>query len=182
MIIIPMAGMSSRFFKAGYSKPKYMLELNGEFLFDLCLKSFKLYFETEHFVFILRDVFNTKSFVLQRIASLGINSYTLITLDKETRGQAETVYLAISKLFNIEQPITIFNIDTIRPNFIFTKFEGENECYIEVFRGDGDNWSFVMPSNDVKMRSLLLAKKNKFLTYAAQDYIIFLQLKFYFSI
>ncbi len=87
MIIIPMAGMSSRFFKAGYSKPKYMLELNGEFLFDLCLKSFKLYFETEHFVFILRDVFNTKSFVLQRIASLGINSYTLITLDKETRGK-----------------------------------------------------------------------------------------------
>ncbi|BBR67245.1 glycosyltransferase family 2 protein [Escherichia coli] len=161
MIIIPMAGMSSRFFKAGYSKPKYMLELNGEFLFDLCLKSFKLYFETEHFVFILRDVFNTKSFVLQRIASLGINSYTLITLDKETRGQAETVYLAISKLFNIEQPITIFNIDTIRPNFIFTKFEGENECYIEVFRGDGDNWSFVMPSNDVKNEVIATSEKKQ---------------------
>ncbi|EII5689729.1 capsular biosynthesis protein, partial [Vibrio parahaemolyticus] len=26
MIVIPMAGMSSRFFKAGYDKPKYMLE------------------------------------------------------------------------------------------------------------------------------------------------------------
>ncbi|EGR1720790.1 capsular biosynthesis protein, partial [Vibrio parahaemolyticus] len=25
MIVIPMAGMSSRFFKAGYDKPKYML-------------------------------------------------------------------------------------------------------------------------------------------------------------
>ncbi|EID7846057.1 capsular biosynthesis protein, partial [Vibrio parahaemolyticus] len=24
MIVIPMAGMSSRFFKAGYDKPKYM--------------------------------------------------------------------------------------------------------------------------------------------------------------
>lgn len=31
------------------------------------------------------------------------------------------------------------------------------------------------------MRSLLLAKKNKFLTYAAQDYIIFLQLKILFQ-
>ncbi|EGR2739468.1 capsular biosynthesis protein, partial [Vibrio parahaemolyticus] len=29
MIVIPMAGMSSRFFKAGYDKPKYMLEATG---------------------------------------------------------------------------------------------------------------------------------------------------------
>ena len=30
MFIIPMAGLSSRFFKAGYNKPKYQLDLNGE--------------------------------------------------------------------------------------------------------------------------------------------------------
>lgn len=30
MIVIPMAGMSSRFFKAGYTQPKYMLEAHGQ--------------------------------------------------------------------------------------------------------------------------------------------------------
>lgn len=59
--------------------------------------------------------------------------------------------------------------------------KGENECYIEVFRGDGDNWSFVMPSNDVKNEVIATSEKNKFLTYAAQDYIIFLQLKILFQ-
>lgn len=33
MFIIPMAGLSSRFFKAGYTKPKYQLDLNGETVF-----------------------------------------------------------------------------------------------------------------------------------------------------
>ncbi|EOA0230274.1 capsular biosynthesis protein, partial [Escherichia coli] len=34
MIVIPMAGLSSRFKKAGYVKPKYMLEAHGKTLFS----------------------------------------------------------------------------------------------------------------------------------------------------
>ncbi|EKO3985769.1 capsular biosynthesis protein, partial [Vibrio fluvialis] len=41
MIMIPMAGMSSRFFKAGYSKPKYMLEAKGKTLFEHSVLSFE---------------------------------------------------------------------------------------------------------------------------------------------
>ncbi|MBD6989485.1 capsular biosynthesis protein, partial [Vibrio parahaemolyticus] len=44
MIIIPMAGMSSRFFNAGYDKPKYMLEARGVTLFEHSILSFKKYF------------------------------------------------------------------------------------------------------------------------------------------
>lgn len=49
MIIIPMAGLSSRFFKAGYTKPKYMLDAHGISLFDHAVNSFKAYFKTETF-------------------------------------------------------------------------------------------------------------------------------------
>ncbi|ECR5117115.1 capsular biosynthesis protein, partial [Salmonella enterica] len=34
MIIIPMAGLSSRFFKAGYTKPKYELKAHDKTLFE----------------------------------------------------------------------------------------------------------------------------------------------------
>ncbi|TOH10549.1 capsular biosynthesis protein, partial [Vibrio parahaemolyticus] len=44
MIVIPMAGMSSRFFKAGYKLPKYMLEAHGKSLFEHSLRSFESYF------------------------------------------------------------------------------------------------------------------------------------------
>lgn len=55
-----MAGMSSRFFKAGYDKPKYMLEATGITLFEHSVLSFKNYFERESFLFIIRDKYDTK--------------------------------------------------------------------------------------------------------------------------
>ena len=54
MFIIPMAGLSSRFFKAGYTKPKYQLDLNGESIFAWSVKSFVQYFKSDKFIFHLR--------------------------------------------------------------------------------------------------------------------------------
>ena len=45
MIVIPMAGLSSRFFKAGFEVPKYQLKINDSYVFDLALKSFIQYFD-----------------------------------------------------------------------------------------------------------------------------------------
>ena len=54
MIVIPMAGLSSRFFKAGFDVPKYQLKVDDDYVFDLALKSFERYFDTELFVIVLR--------------------------------------------------------------------------------------------------------------------------------
>lgn len=160
MIVIPMAGLSSRFFKAGYTKPKYMLELNGEPLFDTCVKSFSSYFESEHFVFIVRDVYGTLDFVNERLARLGVKSYHIHVLEQETRGQAETVYLALNQELDRESAITIFNIDTIRPNFSYPSDFSASTSYLEVFKGEGENWSFVMPSSHNSLDVIKTAEKN----------------------
>ncbi|MFA0013653.1 glycosyltransferase family 2 protein [Vibrio lentus] len=146
MIVIPMAGLSSRFFKAGYTKPKYMLEAHGKSLFDHSVESFKQYFKTKKFLFIIRDVFNTLEFVKHRINALGIIDYEIVILDQETRGQAETVTLALKEII-YNGPITIFNIDTFRTNFKYPGPEILADGYLEVFKGDGDNWSFVKPAS-----------------------------------
>ncbi|WP_429080619.1 glycosyltransferase family 2 protein [Aeromonas bivalvium] len=159
MIIIPMAGLSSRFFKAGYTKPKYMLDLHGTLLFDCCLNSFKDYFTSEKFLFIVRDAFDTINFVSERAKSLGILDFEVICLEHETRGQAETVYLGLKHIANERQPITIFNIDTIRPDFKFPQFELCDEAYLEVFLGSGDNWSFVKPMNTLTDRVAFTTEK-----------------------
>lgn len=160
MIIIPMAGLSSRFFKAGYTKPKYMLELHGEPLFDICVKSFSSYFESEHFVFIVRDVYDTLDFVNDRLAHLGVKNYHIHVLEQETRGQAETVYLALNKDLNSQSAITIFNIDTIRPNFSYPSDVIGTSSYLEVFKGEGENWSFVMPSCNSDLDVIKTTEKN----------------------
>ncbi|RJG49546.1 glycosyltransferase family 2 protein [Motilimonas pumila] len=147
MIVIPMAGLSSRFFKAGYEKPKYMLLAHGETLFAHAVKSFSRYFKTETFVFIIRDVYATAEFVEEQVKLLGIAHADIFTLSEATRGQAETVYLGLKDRAAPDSELTIFNIDTFRPNYRKPTFNGTVDGYLEVFKGSGDNWSFAKPLN-----------------------------------
>lgn len=160
MIVIPMAGLSSRFFKAGYAEPKYMLQAHGKSLFDHSVESFKLYFETEKFVFILRDVYNTLAFVKERVKALGIKNYDLVVLTEATRGQAETVTLGLANYRDSDESVTIFNIDTFRPGFKYPDLETLEDGYLEVFRGKGDNWSFVRPVANSSTKIDLTTEKN----------------------
>ncbi|MDE9461684.1 glycosyltransferase family 2 protein [Xenorhabdus bovienii] len=149
MIIIPMAGLSSRFFSAGFDKPKYMLDAHGKTLFEHSVLSFSNYFESKKFVFIIRDIYDTVQFVTHKVKQLGIEDYYIHVLKDETRGQAETVALALKSLesqhVNLDKSITIFNIDTFRPNFIYPKNKLDVDGYLEVFVGNGNNWSYIKP-------------------------------------
>jgi len=159
MIIIPMAGLSSRFFKAGYSKPKYMLKAHGKTLFDHSIESFKTYFETERFLFIVRDVFNTAEFVKKSANALGIKNFDVVVLNEETRGQAETVALGLNEI-SYQGSITIFNIDTFRPNFKHPNLDKYMCGYLEVFQGEGKNWSFVKPFCENSTKVIKTTEKN----------------------
>ncbi|GAB1111502.1 MAG: glycosyltransferase family 2 protein [Shewanella algae] len=145
MIVIPMAGLSSRFFKAGYQEPKYMLPAHGKPLFDHALLSFSRYFATMPFLFIVRDVYNTPEFVEKRCRQLGIKDYRIVSLTEATRGQAETVYLGLTDV-DPQTPLTIFNIDTFRPGFSFPAITEHCDGYLEVFKGEGSNWSYAKPA------------------------------------
>ncbi|CAH7391829.1 Nucleoside-diphosphate-sugar pyrophosphorylase involved in lipopolysaccharide biosynthesis/translation initiation factor 2B, gamma/epsilon subunits (eIF-2Bgamma/eIF-2Bepsilon) [Vibrio chagasii] len=160
MIIIPMAGLSSRFFKAGFKQPKYMLEAHGCTLFAHAINSFKDYFSSEHFLFIVRDVQDTPQFVAQQATSLGIVSYEIKILNEETRGQAETVYLG-SQHCNDHEPITIFNIDTFRPGFNYPASMDQWDGYLEVFSGEGDNWSYARPVSSKTTKVIETAEKRR---------------------
>lgn len=160
MIVIPMAGLSSRFFKAGYKSPKYMLKAHGESLFDHSVKSFSAYFKSERFIFIVRDVYETPAYVQQRAIELGIVSFDIVVLNEETRGQAETVALGLADYRKSNESITIFNIDTFRPGFKYPALDELGDGYLEVFQGGGDNWSFVRPVDDGGTQVNLTTEKN----------------------
>ncbi len=139
-----MAGKSSRFFKAGFDKPKHQLTLNDQYVFDLAVESFAEFFKTELFLFILQDTYQTLEFVEQRIKALGIEQALIHVLDNDTMGQAHTVYLGIDNPdIDDEEPLFIFNIDTFHHNFIKPDFVDQVDGYLEVFKGEGDHWSFV---------------------------------------
>ena len=80
MICIPMAGNSLRFYNAGYSKPKFQLEVENVSLFRLSLMSFINYFDTETFLFILNKKNNSLAFVQNELKTLQSRDYTIVQL------------------------------------------------------------------------------------------------------
>ncbi|WP_431289955.1 glycosyltransferase family 2 protein [Burkholderia cepacia] len=142
MIVIPMVGLSSRFFKAGFTKPKFQLDLAGESVFARAVRSFDHYFKSDRFLFITRTDYDTPDFVKRELDKLGIEDYAIKSLAHDTRGQAETVSLGLGDTSD-EEPLYIFNIDTFRYRYRKPEFVDSCAGYLEVFEGEGDHWSFI---------------------------------------
>ncbi|MFV2030305.1 glycosyltransferase family 2 protein [Neisseria sp. S1] len=160
MFVIPMAGLSSRFFKAGYKKPKYQLMLGHETVFSWAVRSFERYFQSDKFVFIYRDVCDTGFFIKAELKKLGIKDYDLICLPSETLGQADTVYQGTTYI-NSDEELYIFNIDSRILNFKKPQWIKECDGYLEVFKGKGDHWSFALPEHPSSKRVIRTAEKER---------------------
>jgi hypothetical protein len=161
MFVIPMAGMSSRFMRAGYTEPKYRLPAFGQSLFAHAVGSFARYFRTDRFLFITLRQFAAADFVSAECRRLGIASFDVVTLDTLTRGQAETVYLGLASAGVGREPLTIFNIDTAEVDFTHPTFVGECDGYLDVFLAPGDHWSFVAPAPGSDCRVAATAEKQR---------------------
>lgn len=147
MIVIPMLGKSSRFFNSGYLLPKYQLPIGSKSLFERSVRSFERLFFNTHFLFLVRSDFGAKEFVTNELIKLGIKDFRVIEFQTETRGQAESVMLGTLD-YHDDNPLIIFNIDTIRDSFNLPKDSDFGDGFLEVFNGVGDGWSFVKAGLD----------------------------------
>lgn len=173
-IVIPMAGLSSRFSKAGFILPKYMLYVGNQSLFSLSVNSFEHYFHKARFLFIVRDIFDTNRFVQLECERLGIKDFQIVTLERETRGQAETVYLGTKAVgLKPEESILIFNIDTIRDHFVMPLEADVWDGFLEVFEGSGPNWSYARTAGDVSTRVVETTEKIQISNYCSNGIYYF---------
>jgi hypothetical protein len=152
VIVIPMAGNSSRFKDAGFVEPKFKLMAHGRSLFEHSLESFKFYFKRATFVFICRKDHNARNFVISKVVDLGILDFYVEELIFETEGQADTVLKGLnSAQITDDSSIIVFNIDTVRKNFKISPAFKDCDGYLEVFHGLGEQWSFVEPIRGTNM-------------------------------
>ncbi|AFC87155.1 hypothetical protein [Frateuria aurantia] len=160
MIVFPMVGMSSRFLKAGYDRPKFMLPLNDSTCFDYSIKGFTGAYPAESFVFIMRNDFGAPEFVRERLRAHGLEAAKIVILDEMTKGQAETVELGLQGVDDAgSEGLAIFNIDTFRPNFVLPSSEQRGDGFLETFIGDGSNWSFVLDDGTQSGKAVRTAEK-----------------------
>ena len=155
VFVIPMAGLSSRFFNEGFHVPKYQLIIDNVSMFSWSVLSFKKYFKEDYFLFICRDVFDTPNFIKSEIKKLGISNYNIIILGDKTKGQGDTVNRGLlqSEILSsiLDENLFIFNIDSKLLDFSKPSFLSECSGYLEVFKEKGEHWSFVVPNGPKKV-------------------------------
>ncbi len=142
-IIITMAGLGSRFRKAGYQVPKYMIEAKGKTLFEWSMDSLLDYNpHISKYIFVVRKEDNAEVFIKEQCKKYGITNVEIVEIDYLTDGQATTCMLAIPYC-NMDEPIMVYNIDTyVEPyNMKYADILGEG--HIPCFHAEGEHWSFV---------------------------------------
>lgn len=116
---ITMAGMGSRFKKAGYHQPKYEIEVLGHPLFDWSMLSLTAFRDAGwRFCFATSKDMQAKPYIAARCKALGIIIDDVIELDHVTDGQATTALLLAQKAPS-DAPFAVYNIDTfVRPGLM----------------------------------------------------------------
>lgn len=162
-VIITMAGLGSRFRKAGYNCPKYMIEAKGKTLFDWSMDSLIGYNKNvDRYVFVVRSEDHAEEFIKKHCAAYGIHDVKIVELDHMTDGQATTCMLAIPYC-DQNSSIMVYNIDTyVEPNEM--KYEDiSGDGHIPCFHADGDHWSFVKLNSEADTLSSVLEFTEKYL-------------------
>lgn len=144
-IVIPMAGLGSRFADAGYDKPKPFIDVNGKPMIVRVLDN--LNYPNAHFILIARKEHLEKEKVLVAKIAKQYNA-TFIGIDKLTEGSACTI-LCARKYINNELPLLIANSDQL-VDISISDFI--NDCFIRDLDGSiltfrdlelNPKWSFA---------------------------------------
>lgn len=143
-IIITMAGLGSRFRKAGYNIPKYMIEVKGKTLFDWSMISLSDYFKQPNIkmILIVRKEDNAKDFIISHLADFGVNDAKVVEIDELTDGQATSAMLA-EPYWSADDEMVVYNIDTYIEKDVMKYGDISGDGYIPCFNAPGDHWSFV---------------------------------------
>jgi len=140
MIVLTLAGLSTRFYSKGYSKVKFLLPWGKVTIIEQILN----YIPKENkILLILNKNHNLKKDISSILKSLEFKDFFICEIEN-TQGQMDSLFIGLTKaktFFNINDPLTVFNGDTIRKSENWTNFKGD--IFIEVFRAEGDHWSFV---------------------------------------
>ena len=143
-IVITMAGLGTRFKKAGYDKPKYEIEVHGRTLFSWSMESLEgLRRPGDDHYFIVRRADDARSFILSEWEKIaGTDNAHVIELDEMTDGQATTAMLA-APYWKKEDSLLIYHIDTYVEKGCMNLSSVEVDGFIPCFNALGDHWSFV---------------------------------------
>ena len=157
-LVIPMAGLGSRFANAGYKTLKPLIPIHGRPMISVVLAN--LMSPSISHVILVCQRETMESVDLRSLANLGHAQLTILCVDAITDGPAGTLEVAKPAL-NMNDPLVVANsdqyIDASLEDFyadlVYARFDGE----ILAMRDNDPKWSFARTDDE----GLLLEVKEK---------------------
>ncbi len=159
-VVIPMAGLGSRFQKLGFKEPKPLIKVNGVPMVRFVAESMNI---DAHFIYIVQKE-HRLDYPLDDILSFTPN-FSIVDVDGLTEGATCSV-LVSKNLINNDNPLIIMNSDNL---ILFDPVEfmtvvGKYDGGIICFDAEGDKWSFAKSNEDGIITEV--AEKNPISKYA----------------
>lgn len=150
-ILIPMAGLGSRFVKAGYKKPKPFIDVAGEPMIVRVLENLK--YPNARYILVAQNEHLQKEKELVEKIKKEFNAI-FVSVEKLTHGTACTALYA-RKFINNNDPLLIANSDQIIDNGIVRFIDDCNDRNL-----DGSIITFMDKHKDPKWSFAKLSKNN----------------------
>jgi NDP-sugar pyrophosphorylase family protein len=144
-VVIPMAGLGSRFRQAGFERPKPLIPVEGRPMYAWAVDSLPLARAARLIFILLRsqpEFEELRADVLARYAS---HSVEVLDVPQLTAGQSETVLRAAAEIDN-RAPLLIHNADTafeIDPAWVDRAREENLDGALLVFPSGEPRWSYA---------------------------------------
>ena len=124
-VIIPMSGMSSRFSTAGYTIPKYLIEIDGKKVIEHIVS---LYPENSDFIFIINDKHREETDIVRVLENI-TNKQTILTIPRHKKGPVFSVSEFEELIDDDEQVVVNYCDFSMYWDYNdFERFVNETEC------------------------------------------------------
>ena len=141
-VLIPMAGLGSRFTQAGYTFPKPLIDVNNKPMIQAVVDNLNI---DAHYVFIIQKEHDAK-YNLKSLLKLIVPDCTIVETDGLTEGAACTVLLA-KEYINNNNSLLLANSDQYiewnSNEFMYKMNETNTDGGIVTFKATHPKWSFA---------------------------------------
>ena len=148
-IVIPMAGLGSRFANVGYKLPKPLIDVNGKPMIQVVVENMNI---NAHYVFIAMKKHVEEYDVENVIKEVTCGNYTIRTIDELTEGSACTV-LKVRDIIDNDSPMMLANSDQYLewdPYEFLVKTQ-DVDGLISCFEATHQKWSYAKTDDDGKV-------------------------------
>ncbi len=155
-LVIPMAGLGSRFSSAGYSIPKPFLPIGSKKMIEVVIENLDSSLIGSIVLIATRSA--NEQYSLREALVDYSDRLTVLMVDETTEGPASTVEMAYPVL-NLKNPVVVANsdqyLDTSLEGFYLSLLDPELSGSLICMRDSDPKWSFVEPGEGATVKRVV---------------------------